>query len=85
MAAVDERRLLVERVASSQYVRRSARLRDLLMYLSHQVLEAKATEIHEQEVGQEVFGRPLAYDTASDNRSRPRLHAEKAVGAVLCR
>jgi hypothetical protein len=48
-------------------------LRDLLLYLSDRVLEDEAGEIHEQEVGHKVFGRPLSYDTGSDNIVR--VHA----------
>src|SRR5579863_1617618 len=70
---VDERRLLVERVASSRYVNRSARLRDMLIYLADRVLDEEAGEIHEQEVGHRVFGRPSDYDTTSDNIVR--VHA----------
>lgn len=71
--ATDARRLLVERIASSPYVKRSARLRDLLLYLSDRVLEEEAGEIHEQEVGHRVFDRPPDYDTAADNIVR--VHA----------
>jgi hypothetical protein len=67
------RKLLVERVAASRYINRSARLRDLLVYLSDRVLEDEAAEIHEQEVGHRVFGRPANYDTTSDNIVR--VHA----------
>jgi hypothetical protein len=69
----DARRSLIERVASSRYVNRSARLRDLLHYLAERVLEGEAGEIHEQEVGHKVFGRPADYDTTSDNIVR--VHA----------
>src|ERR1051326_409639 len=69
----DSRRLLVERVASSSYLIRSARLRDLLLYVTDRVLEDEASEIHEQEVGHNVFGRPADYDTAADNIVR--VHA----------
>jgi hypothetical protein len=69
----DARRLLVERVSLSPYLNRSARLRDLLIYLADRVLEDDAGEIHEQEVGHKVFGRPLDYDTAADNIVR--VHA----------
>jgi hypothetical protein len=55
--SVDSRKLLVERVASSRYIGKSARLRALLVYLCEQVLEHDAQEIHEQEVGRAVFGR----------------------------
>src|SRR5579872_7111643 len=70
---IDERRLLVERVAASRYVNRSARLRDMLIYLADRVLDEEAGEIHEQEVGHRVFGRPANYDTTSDNIVR--VHA----------
>ena len=69
----EDRKLLVERVASSRYVNRSARLRDLLVYLTTRVLEEDVDEIHEQEVGNKVFGRPANYDTSSDNIVR--VHA----------
>lgn len=71
--AVDSRRLLVERVASSRYVGKSARLRDLLLYLCDRVLDDSVAEIHEQEAGRKVFGRPADYDTTSDNIVR--VHA----------
>jgi hypothetical protein len=69
----DARRSLIERVASSRHVNRSARLRDLLLYLAGRVLDDEAGEIHEQELGHKVFGRPPDYDTASDNIVR--VHA----------
>ena len=69
----EERRLLVERVAASSYFNRSARLRDLLVYLTDRVLEDDAAEVHEQEVGHQVFGRAADYDTAADNIVR--VHA----------
>jgi len=70
---VDSRKLLVERVASSPYLNRSARLRDLFLYLCERVLEESADEIHEREVGHKVFGRPLDYDAVADNIVR--VHA----------
>ncbi len=69
----DARRLLVERIALSPHFNRSARLRDLLVYLSDRVLDDDVVEIHEQEVGNKVFGRPVDYDTAADNIVR--VHA----------
>ena len=63
----------MERLAASPYFNRSTRLRDLLVYLTDRVLEDGALEIHEQEVGHEVFGRPADYDTAADNIVR--VHA----------
>jgi hypothetical protein len=69
----EERRLLVERVAASSYLNRSARLRNLLFYLTDRVSEDESVEIHEQEVGHQVFGRTADYDTATDNIVR--VHA----------
>jgi hypothetical protein len=69
----ESRKLLVERVAASRYISKSARLRDLLLYLCERVREGSAGEIHEQEVGHKVFGRPPDYDTGSDNIVR--VHA----------
>ncbi len=71
--ASDPRSLLVERVALSRYIAKSARLRDLLVYLCNQVIREGAIEIHEQEVGHAVFGRAEDYDTALDNIVR--VHA----------
>jgi hypothetical protein len=71
--AADARRDLVERLASSAYLNRSTRLRDLLLYLTDRVLDGEAAEIHEQEVGHNVFGRPADYDTSADNIVR--VHA----------
>jgi len=71
--ADEETRRLVERVAASRYLSKSARLRDLLVYLCDRVLDGAVTEIHEQEVGHKVFGRPADYDTGSDNIVR--VHA----------
>jgi hypothetical protein len=68
-----DRRKLVERVAGSRYLAKSARLRDLLIYVSDRVLNESACEIHEQEIGHHVFGRPADYDTGVDNIVR--VHA----------
>src|SRR5579884_498086 len=67
------RRELVDRIAASAYLSRSVRLRELLVYLTDRVLEGEAAEVHEQEVGHRVFGRPLDYDTGADNIVR--VHA----------
>jgi hypothetical protein len=69
----DSRRGLVERIAASPVLGKSARLHDLLVYLCNRVLEGEVTQIHEQEVGHHVFGRPPDYDTTADNIVR--VHA----------
>lgn len=58
---------LLERILSSPQLRRSARMRDLLAYVGRRALEAGGEQLHEQEIGTEVFGRPAGYDTSVDN------------------
>ena len=64
---VEERGALIERVAASEHFSRSARLRDFLLYVGRQSLKEGCPEIHEQEIGEKVFGRPESYDRTSDN------------------
>jgi hypothetical protein len=63
----DERRALLERVAGSIQLKRAARLREFLLYVGNQSLKEGCTDIHEQEIGSEVFGRQASYDTSQDN------------------
>jgi hypothetical protein len=65
--SVDERRQLIDRVAASAQFRRSARLRDFLLYVGGQSLKEGCPEIHEQEIGTKVFGRSPSYDRSQDN------------------
>lgn len=65
--SVEERRALIERVAASEQFSRSVRLRDFLLYVGRQSLKEGSPEIHEQEIGAKVFGRPSSYDRSSDN------------------
>ena len=65
--SVDEKRALIDRIAGSAQFRRSARLRDFLLYVGAQSLKDGCPDIHEQEIGAKVFGKPLAYDRGQDN------------------
>ena len=67
LPTIEERQALVERVASSEQFSRSARLRDFLLYVGKQSLKEGFPEIHEQEIGARVFGRPASYDRSADN------------------
>ncbi|WP_254064685.1 hypothetical protein [Granulicella sp. S156] len=67
LASVEERRALIERIAASAHFGRSARLRDFLLYVGGQSLKEGCPEIHEQEIGAKVFGRPSSYDRSQDN------------------
>ena len=65
--SVEERRALIERVAASEHFRRSARLRDFLLYVGRESLKEGHHDINEQEVGAKVFGRSATYDRSQDN------------------
>ena len=67
---MDERWALVARVWNSALLRRSAKLRDLLLYLCHRWWREGATELHEQEIGVDVFQRPAHYDSTQDTLVR---------------
>jgi hypothetical protein len=67
LPTLEERRALIERVASSEQFSRSARLRDFLLYVGKQSLKEGCPEIHENEIGARVFGRPASYDRSADN------------------
>jgi len=64
---IEERRGLIQRIAASEQFRRSARLRDFLLYVGTQSLKNGGADIHEQEIGAKVFGRNSSYDRSQDN------------------
>jgi hypothetical protein len=72
-ACEDERWALLERVADSTQLRRAFRLRELLFYLGRRSLKEGCDQIHEQEIGKEVFGRRESYDTGADNIVRASI------------
>ena len=66
-AEVKELLALLDRVSRSPQLRRASRLRELLLYIGKQSVERGRTDLHEQEIGCSVFGRPSYYDTSQDN------------------
>lgn len=66
----DERLALLQRVLWSRPIEKSARIRDFLAYVCERAIEEPSVEIHEQEIGHRVFGRPADYDTTADNSVR---------------
>ncbi|ADW68792.1 hypothetical protein [Granulicella tundricola] len=58
---------LLNRVVASPRLQRAARLRDFLLYVGRRSLQEGSEQIHEQEIGSEVFGRQASYDTSVDN------------------
>jgi hypothetical protein len=64
---------LVERIAASNQLKRANRLRDLLLFLGKRQLKEHCGQLHEQEIGVEVFGRAATYDTNADNIVRANV------------
>ncbi len=64
---------LLERIASSTQMKKAGRLRNLLLYVGRRSVKEGCVEIHEKEIGVEVFGRPEAYDTSVDNIVRSNV------------
>ena len=58
---------LLERIGASPRFRRAPRLREFLDYVAGRSLRDGCGQIHEHEIGVEVFGRPNHYDTSVDN------------------
>jgi hypothetical protein len=58
---------LLERLLASPQLRRSARLKDFLLFVGQRSLKEGCAKIYEQEIGASVFGRPKNYDTSVDN------------------
>jgi len=66
-AEASELLALLDRVSRSPQLRRASRLRELLLYIGKRSIEEGRTDLHEQEIGCAVFGRPSYYDTSQDN------------------
>lgn len=58
---------LLERVAESPHLKRAPRLREFLFYVGQRSLKEGCSQVREQEIGVQVFGRPSTYDTNVDN------------------
>ncbi len=63
----EERRAVVQRIVASAPFRKSARLRDFLLYVAERSLRDSHAELTEQEIGERVFGRPSSYNRSQDN------------------
>lgn len=63
----DERWKLALRVAASPGFSKSTRLRDFLLYVCEKTLTDRQDEVHEQQIGLEVFGRRDGYNPSEDN------------------
>ena len=64
---------LLERVSASTQLKRAPRLRELLLFLGNCSLKDGRDQVHEQEIGTQVFGRRESYDTSIDNIVRTNV------------
>jgi len=70
----DQKRMLVQRVVSSQVFGRAPALRAFLLYITEQAITGQTEKLKEQAIGAEVLGRKPNYDPADDNIVRVRAH-----------
>src|SRR5713101_9355312 len=71
----DERWRLVERIVSSHPFQKSARLRDLLLYISERTIHGHAHDLTEQHIGKSLYHKPSDYSPLED--SSVRVHARQ--------
>jgi hypothetical protein len=69
----DECRGVLERISDSRLFEKSARARDLLLYLCNSALCVAHGPVTEQHIGVAVFGRDPGYDTATDTIARTQV------------
>lgn len=63
----DERWEMVARIADTPPFRRSLRLRSFLLYVCEQTLLGREEELHEAQIGCQVFGKAVDYNPGDDN------------------
>lgn len=75
----DERWALVNRIASSQHLKTSPRLREFLFYIAKCAIRDAPEDATEQQIGMRVFGRPAGYNSSEDSivRTHARLLRQK--------
>ncbi|MES2220235.1 MAG: hypothetical protein V4587_04630 [Acidobacteriota bacterium] len=77
--STDPRWELLQRIASSQLLRSSSRLRDFLLYVGECAIRDVPEEATEQQIGIHVFGRAPGYNSSEDSivRTHARLLRQK--------
>jgi hypothetical protein len=75
----DDRWALVERIAASQHLKSSARLREFLFYISECAIRQAPEEATEQQIGVRIFRRHPGYNSSEDSivRTHARLLRQK--------
>jgi len=70
-----QRRKLVERIVATTSFQRSARLRDLLLYLTDRTLTGHGKDLTENQIGRAVFGKSADFSPVED--SSVRVHVRQ--------
>jgi hypothetical protein len=75
----DARWALIERIAASQHLKSSARLRDFLFYVADCAIREAPEEATEQQIGTRIFQRHPGYNSSEDSivRTHARLLRQK--------
>jgi hypothetical protein len=75
----DPRWTLLERIASSQHLKSSLRLREFLFYIAECAIREAPEDATEQQIGIRVFGRSPGYNSSEDSivRTHARLLRQK--------
>ncbi len=71
----DPRWQLVQRIAASPPFRKSARVRELLLYIAERAIHGHLHELTEQQIGDKLFHKPSDYSPLED--SSVRVHARQ--------
>jgi hypothetical protein len=69
----DERWLLVQRIVSNAAFQKSARVRDLLLFVSERTIHGHGGELTEQQIGTELFHKPHDYSPLEDSTVRVHM------------
>jgi hypothetical protein len=77
--STDRRWELVQRIASSQLLKSSSRLREFLLYVGECAIREAPEQATEQQIGIHVFGRAPGYNSSEDSivRTHARLLRQK--------
>lgn len=69
----DERWQLVQKIVSSPPFQKSARLRELLEYVTERTIHGHAHELTEQHIGNALFHKPSGYSSLEDSSVRVHI------------
>jgi len=71
----DPRWQLIQRIVTSRPFQKSTKVRDLLLHIAEHTIHGRVETLTEQQIGRDVFGKPLHYTPTED--SSVRVHARQ--------